>query len=377
MTKPLSKKEKKARAKARASTVEIKKKTPAKPKKKPVTKTKKEVKLSSEALSEVDYLVDYIRDEGTQTIGMLLAASLYESVDEAKRVIADAVKLGRITTIRIKGRPSHIYRLVKAKKKPATEAKKAVKTELSDKDLNDVEEIVDFLMDNCPDRSPPVTAGELDSEAIGGPQVLRNALKLGRIVKDGDGYRLNKGGDVAMGALAILQKVEEESVRCNEELVACKKELKESRDHSQAQAKENLELEAALREKADMLEGEIVGWELRSNVQVLTYRFERWEHDRLRDAYVTTVRWLENWLVGMGLKGSGEWAVDEWEAWAQREKETLVQGLTKMKPFQKRQRPLTEVRPEPPEDTHKMITLMMSQLASQDAGWGPAPGKKT
>ncbi len=352
----------------------------------------------------------------------------------------------RASTVKIKKKTS-----AKPKKKPATKAKKAAKTELSDKDLNDVEEVVDFLMDNCPDSSPPVTAGELDSEAIGGPQVLRNALKLGRIVKDGDGYRLNKGHGGAKKAAATMLNDEERRVvetvselvkfiaynypgdkppatfkelvsgmppgfpvpstityaielgdvvrdgdgyrlvkaeddededdaaprEVDKKLDRCERDLKREREERSRSWQQCQTTEAALRQKVDLLESEIVGWELRNNVQVLAYRFERWEHDRLRDAYVTTVKWLESWLDGMDSKASDEWTVDDWRDWARRQADGLRLGLAKMKPFQRRQQPLTEVRPEPPESFHKMLAGLMSQLASQDAGWGPAPGKRT
>ncbi|KKN79982.1 hypothetical protein LCGC14_0334900 [marine sediment metagenome] len=368
MTKPLSKTEKKARAKAMASTVEIKKKIPAKPKKKPATKAKKA------PLGPIPDIVNYVVEEGPFSMKEQRECAPGLDNDAVYREAEEAVKLGWLRKNK-KGIYSLARKVPKkkapVKNKPVTKAKKAAKTELSDKDLNDVEEVVDFLMDNCPDRSPPVTAGELDSEAIGGPQVLRNALKLGRIVKDGDGYRLNKGGDVAMGALAILQKVEEESVRCAEELAEVKKLYDEGR-------KKSATVEPALRTKVTTLEKQITGWELRNNIQIATYRLERWEAGLLSEGIQETGRSLAGLRMAMndGLTGGvpGDATIGDYRTWAFARLDELNAALAILNRYSyPRAGVMTEVKPEPSEDFDKMLTC----LVSQDTGRVEWPRKRT
>ncbi len=304
------------------------------------------------------------------------------------RAVANATKRGLIGLGKL-----GYYLIGEGSKEAPTD--KSVSSKLSDKDLADVDEIVDYIFVNCPDDSTPVTTEHLGNgtelSRSAARQACMNGVKTDRLVRDGDGYRLVGAYKAAMTPAEVLVRKEREALRetgtgdtdapikeAAEKLARTLQELAAVKEVFDESRKQSATVEAALREKVELLEGEIVGWELRSNVQVLTYRFERWEHDRLRAAYAITVNWLESWLDGMDSNDSGEWSVDDWRGWARRQADGLRRGLGKMKPFQKREQPMTDVKPEPPENLHKMLAYLVSNntmldiegMAARKAGAG-------
>ncbi len=213
MTKPLSKTEKAHRATVRRmqrdAEIDPKKIVAPKPKKKPAAKAKKAApkKVSKGELEDEDHLCDYIEREGPQSLDELMRAGLYESREIAEKIIDSALEVQWI--VKTRGR----YQLALAKMPQWERAAR----EKSDAALRDLEIVVDYIFVNCPDDSTPVTTEQLANGTELSRSVARracmNGVKLGRLVRDADGYRLVKGHKGAkkakkkLGRKARAQKV--------------------------------------------------------------------------------------------------------------------------------------------------------------------------
>ncbi|KKN10594.1 hypothetical protein LCGC14_1035060 [marine sediment metagenome] len=217
-----------------------------------------------------------------------------------------------------------------------------------------------------------------DMPKIDVPRAVANAVKLGVIDHGKLGYYLVDDKPKTGGEPKPKKPITEDVLAaCERELAKCKIAIEQQRKAAMEALRDSSAKEGALRTKVDTLEKLIAHWELRNNVQVATYRLERWVTGTLDEGIQETGRSLIELRSAMSGSPNGairDATTEDWIAWATERMVELNAAMAILNRYSYPRDPvMTEAKPEPGLGFTNAIIHMVGQPIG-DATW-PKKGK--